>query len=267
MCLVDAGGKECWVNMIPKDRQKAILESLHTNGYISVEDLAKQLYVSQATIRRDLNELEKDGFLNRTHGGASFISQDHMITSIDYRTKWNMEGKVRIGKKAAELVDDGMHIFIDSSSTTLWFAKQLNDKKDLHILTNNVSIAQILSQENTHHVEITCGTYDYKHGGIFGIDTADYIMQRHADILFVSASGIDTSGITTKTKRDIAAKHAFHKRSDLTVLLIDHTKFFEVNYYQVFNLDDIDIIIVDKELPKELNEICQKHQIHVIVAD
>ena len=252
--------------MIPKQRREAIIEALNQRGYISVDELAKQLYVSPATVRRDLSELEKEGFLNRTHGGASFISQDHMITSLDYRTKWNMEGKIRIGKKAIELVDDGMYLFIDSSSTTLWLAKQLFDKKDLHILTNNASIAQILSEDGHHHVEITCGTYDSKHGGIFGSDTADYIMQRHADILFVSASGINIYGISTKTKRVIASKHAFHKRSDLTVLLMDHTKFNEINFYQVYDLDDIDILIIDQPLPENLASQCQKHQIHVIVA-
>ena len=80
--------------MIPKQRREAIIEALNQRGYISVDELAKQLYVSPATVRRDLSELEKEGFLNRTHGGASFISQDHMITSLDYRTKWNMEGKI-----------------------------------------------------------------------------------------------------------------------------------------------------------------------------
>ena len=130
--------------MIPKERQDAILETLNNKGYISVEELSKKLYVSLATIRRDLNELEKNGFLKRTHGGASFISQDHMITSIDYRTNWNSEEKIKIAKKAALLVDNGMNIFIDSSSTTLWLDQELANKKYLNVLTYNVSIDQIL---------------------------------------------------------------------------------------------------------------------------
>lgn len=160
-------------NMIPKERQDAILETLNNKGYISVEELSKKLYVSLATIRRDLNELEKNGFLKRTHGGASFISQDHMITSIDYRTNWNSEEKIKIAKKAALLVDNGMNIFIDSSSTTLWLAQELDNKKDLNVLTNNVSIAQILSKDETNHVEVVCSTYNYKHGSIFGNDAAN----------------------------------------------------------------------------------------------
>ena len=218
-------------NMIPKERQDAILETLNNKGYISVEELSKKLYVSLATIRRDLNELEKNGFLKRTHGGASFISQDHMITSIDYRTNWNSEEKIKIAKKAALLVDNGMNIFIDSSSTTLW------------------------------------RTYNYKHGSIFGNDAANYIAKRHAEILFVSASGFNSNGVSTKTKRDIATKQAFQKCSDLTVLLMDHTKFNEINYYLVYSYDDIDIVIVDQELPENLLTLCKKHKINVIVVN
>lgn len=254
-------------NMIPKERQDAILETLNNKGYISVEELSKKLYVSLATIRRDLNELEKNGFLKRTHGGASFISQDHMITSIDYRTNWNSEEKIKIAKKAALLVDNGMNIFIDSSSTTLWLAQELANKKDLNVLTNNISIAQILSKDETNHVEVVCGTYNYKHGSIFGNDAANYIAKRHADILFVSASGFNSNGVSTKTKRDIATKQAFQKCSDLTVLLMDHTKFNEINYYLVYSYEDIDIVIVDQELPENLLTLCKKHKINVIVVN
>lgn len=252
--------------MIPKERRNSIVELLNQQGYISVEELAKKLYVSPATVRRDLAELERDGFLKRTHGGASFIPIDHISTSIDYRTKWNVEEKMRIGKKAAELVDDGMNIFIDSSSTTILFSKELVKKKDLHVLTNNISIAQILSANQTHHVEVTCGTYDCKHGAIFGSDTAGYIRQRYADIFFVSASGLNINGVTTKEKNDIASKQAFQQSSNLIVLLMDHTKFNEINYYLVFQWNDIDVLITDQPLPTDLQKICQKHQIHMIIA-
>lgn len=153
--------------MIPKIRRDIIIEALNARGYISIEELAQLLYVSLATVRRDLNELENEVLLKRTYGGASFILQDCMIVSGDYRTNFNSDEKIKIGKKATELV-------------VVWFAKQLANKINLHVLTNNVSIAQILAKESTN--EITCDTYNYKHGSIYGSDAASYVHQRHSEL-------------------------------------------------------------------------------------
>ena len=103
--------------MIPDERRKEILELLDEKGYVSVKDLSQRLYVSLPTIRRDLTLLEREGYVLRTHGGASLSISDSFVEPFALRKKTNLEAKKYIGKIAASLIHNNDTLFITSSST------------------------------------------------------------------------------------------------------------------------------------------------------
>ena len=252
--------------MTMEDRKNRIMALLNNYGYMSVEEISKALYISPATTRRDLATLEKNGFLRRTHGGASINLSTHSSYSIDYRLNYEVEAKKAIAKAAVELVDEGMNLFIDASSTNKWLSNELVKVNHLNVLTNGINIAQILSKNSTIHIEITCGNYNVKHDSVYGPDGAHYISQRRADILFVSATGINDKGIYSGLKEDIPTKQAFSQYADLVVLLMDHSKVNIQQFYLVYDYDIIDVIITDQPLPVDIQNICKEKRIRIITT-
>src|SRR5215203_6674367 len=130
--------------MMPSERQASILEYLTDKGFASVTTLAQEFRVSDMTIRRDLSELELQRLLQRTYGGATVNDQAFYEVSLQTKTTQFVEEKRRIGKAAAELVQDGDIVILDAGSTTMLVAKYLKSKR-ITVITNALNIAADLS--------------------------------------------------------------------------------------------------------------------------
>ena len=141
--------------MIPDERRKEILELLDEKGYVSVKDLSQRLYVSLPTIRRDLTLLEREGYVLRTHGGASLSISDSFVEPFALRKKTNLEAKKYIGKIAASLIHNNDTLFITSSSTCLEFASHIKPDLRLNILTNGMPLAHKLSENNKRYCRMS----------------------------------------------------------------------------------------------------------------
>ena len=176
--------------MIPDERRKEILELLDEKGYVSVKDLSQRLYVSLPTIRRDLTLLEREGYVLRTHGGASLSISDSFVEPFALRKKTNLEAKKYIGKIAASLIHNNDTLFITSSSTCLEFASHIKPDLRLNILTNGMPLAHKLSENNNVTVECPSGIYNYFHEGIYGKEVKELISKRYAQYCFTSCNGI-----------------------------------------------------------------------------
>lgn len=250
--------------MIPEDRKKAILDLLNEKGYLSVEELAKAVYVSIPTIRRDLSALEKEGSIKRTHGGAS-PNHSFSVWPFALRNKVNLDKKRYIGKLAAELVEDGDSIFIDSSTTCLYLVKALEKKRNLNVMTNSIPIAQTLAEYNGINVECPGGRYYANSASFFNSEMDSHILQRSAGYCFMTCSGFDLQhGFTGFSNIDIPTKRAFHQQAKKTVMLMDSSKIGKACYYHVLTLDEIDILVTDRELPEEYRVVCEEKGIEVI---
>ncbi|MBQ8081580.1 MAG: DeoR/GlpR transcriptional regulator [Clostridia bacterium] len=251
--------------MSNEDRRKQILSLISDEGYVSVTDLARSLFISEPTVRRDLAALEKEGSIRRTHGGASFIENGPNFWPLNMRNKVNLREKEYVGRLAAGLIKENDHIFIDTGSTDFCLAKALEPSMQLTVATNGLPIAMLLASQPTKTVECCGGFYDARDSAFYGEDTLEFIRKRRARYFFVSTGSMDAQyGASGFDSKGIASKHAFSENAETTVLLMDHTKEDKVSYYQVFTWDQIDILITDRRPGDELMEACRQHRVQVL---
>ena len=124
--------------------REQMITMIRSEGYISVHDLSRGLYVSPPTVRRYLTALEKEGLIRRTHGGASYIENGPNIWPLSMRSKVSLREKEYIGRAAASLIREGDHIFIDTGSTAYCLAKALDPNMKLTIATNSLPAAILI---------------------------------------------------------------------------------------------------------------------------
>lgn len=251
--------------MVTDDRRAKILSFLSKEGYMSVPKLAQNLFVSEATIRRYLADLEKEGSIKRTRGGASYIDPALAKWPFVFRNKTNIPEKLHIARLAASFVNDGDTLFMDASSTCLCLAKELSKDLSLDILTYGIPAAQVLAENRKAFVELPCGQYNPDRSSIYGKDACDFFSTRYANTCFISAQGLDAKqGLTEYSREEVFLKKTLCENAKRTIVLLDHTKINKTFYIQDLSLQDIDILITDRPLPEELDREFYKYDIPVI---
>jgi DeoR/GlpR family transcriptional regulator of sugar metabolism len=228
-------------------RQARLLERLQTRTYADTQDLQSYLGVSEATIRRDLVDLEARGLIRRTHGGALPIGQVNQEYSNAERMVQNAAEKQRIGKVAAEMVQDGDVVFIDAGTTTLQLARQLAHRSSLTFVTNGVDIAACLSAADVRNLYVTGGEYCSMNHSMIGPIAAEAIRRFNVDKLFLSVSSVDLlrERINVATPSIAAVQRAMIETAHKVIVLADHSKFTKTAMSVIASLDDVDMIITD----------------------
>src|SRR5690606_11669112 len=143
--------------MLPVERKVRIVELVKQKRVATVAALAKEFQVHEATIRRDLAEIEMEGLLRRTHGGVVVDQGANVEPSFSERAHEQVNQKERIGKTAAELIEDGDHVILDSGTTTLHIAHHLVTRSRITVVTNDINIAAVLRDVAGIHVIVTGG--------------------------------------------------------------------------------------------------------------
>lgn len=232
--------------MLTYERQLQIMEILRGNQVATVEQLAKTLFVSGATIRRDLAEMENKGFLSRIHGGATIFESIAKDAPLLLRTKKETEKKKMIAELAVRLVGENKIIFMDSSSTATALASLFDRFTGLSIVTNGLVTANLLNEKTGNSVYLTGGQI-IGNSSVIGNFGMKMINNINADICFFSCCGVTESG-TTEAKEEIAlCKQLMVQNSAIRVLLCDSTKFDSAYFCHAVDMDDIDYIVTDKK--------------------
>ena len=236
--------------MYQKERLDEILELLHKYGYVTVKYLVNALHYSNATINRDLNVLESQGEIHRTHGGVEIAERKGVPLPFRYH-KMKAE-KLKIGKKASELVQDGETLFIDGSTTTEAMAEFLVDKKGITVITNNITLVMRLCE---YGIKVIClgGTVVEKPSMLGGDEAVESAMKYTADKMFFSTNYVSKDGKIGTGGRLLLMK-AMAKNSDKVYYLADHDKLVRpqgVNQY-IFDFNEIDGVISDYEFDEEV---------------
>lgn len=252
--------------MVPKERRDLILDLLKENEKIEIEQLAEKLSVSAMTIRRDLNHLENEEMVIRTHGGA--VLNKPLIVETSFQVKEGKQHfeKMLIAKKALTMIEDQSTILLDSGTTTLEIAKLIKDKKNLTVVTNDIKIAAELMDSEVR-VIVAGGELQNSVGALFGPVTEQILRNLHVDLCFLGTHAVHLkAGITATTFEKALAKKLMIESAETTWLVADSSKFEQKSLTKVCDLTRIDGIITDHGVPDEYQQQLKEH-LEIIIAD
>lgn len=224
-----------------------ILKLLNENKSIKLQELMEKLKVSEATIRRDLNILEKKGKIKRVHGGAvlNTPSEEDIISKKTLHSK----EKEKIGKIASSYVNDGDIIYLDAGSTTEILIKYLEEKENIKVVTNGITH---LEELNRYGIEtyLLGGEAKFTTGATVGIGAVHSLRSYNIDVAFIGANGITKDGYSTPDTREAMIKSEAIKKSNRVYFLCDSSKFGKKSFVVFASLEEGELI-TDGEIPEE----------------
>ena len=234
------------------ERQNEILKYLKEKKTVQVAALAKGFFVSEATIRRDLAEMQSMGLIERSHGGA-FLPENAEEISIFFRMERNANEKERAATKALLHIPTFRSVYIDSSSTALALAGRL-DLNFKTVVTNNLQAAMQLSKKPNLNLVLLGGNMHLNTTSTTGIWTARQIEEFTFDLMLSSCAAVLDGESYERSSDQKEIKAVAFRRSKARILIIDHTKFGAHGTYRLKSLSEYDVVATDAPPPDELND-------------
>jgi DeoR/GlpR family transcriptional regulator of sugar metabolism len=253
----DAGTAEEAVDRVDRDtvmsyreapqRQARLLGHLRSQVFVDIQALTDVFGVSVSTIRRDLAELERQGLLRRTHGGAVVVNQVTRDAEAAVREMTNVEEKSRIGAAAAALVTDGDTVMIDSGTTSLQVARRLAGNPTLTFVTNGTDVLAALVAGGAGKVHCIGGQFVGINHSLGGTMAADMVRRFNVDKAILSVTSVDTRRdlICTLSPEIGCVQQAMIEVAQTVVVVADHSKFGRTALSVIAPLDDVDYIVTD----------------------
>jgi len=232
--------------MLAIERKNEILNKLRAEQRVLVSELAIHYNVTEETIRRDLDKLEKDGYATKTYGGAIWGNSTKTDLSYTIRNKTNVDAKNTIANLVADMVEDGDHLMLDDSSTSLYVAKKLKEKKDLTVITNSVELVVELSNMEGWTIMSTGGRLKPESLALIGSQTQEMIRSYHVDKVIMSCKGIErNAGITDSSEFHSLTKQAMMRAAKKRILILDGTKFDKISFVEISPLSSVDVVVTN----------------------
>lgn len=233
--------------MLAIERKNEILSKLRTEQRVLVSELSACYGVTEETIRRDLDKLEKEGYATKTYGGAIWGNSTKSDLSYTIRKKTNVDAKRAIAELAASVVDDGDHLMLDDSSTSLFLAKQIKEKKNLTIITNSIEVIVELANVEGWTIMSTGGTLKQDSLALIGYQAQQTIRNYHVDKSFISCKGLDrVNGATDSSEYHSLNKKAMLQAARQTYLCLDASKFDKTSFVQIGGFADLAGVITNQ---------------------
>lgn len=234
--------------MLAAERRKIILEKVHEEKKVIVSELSKEFEVSEETIRRDLEKLADEGHVIKSYGGAVINEIGSIDLPFNVRWKANAVGKQKIAELVSQEINDGEHIFLDASTTAVFIAKNIKQKKNLTVITNSIEILLELSDVRGWNIIDTGGTLKGDSMSLVGKKATDNIEKYNADKVFLSCKGLDKKkGITEGNEEMGSIKQSMIESSLKVYLTVDFSKFDQVGFSKICSMEKIDVVITDKK--------------------
>jgi DeoR/GlpR family transcriptional regulator of sugar metabolism len=250
-----------------KVRQQEILEYISLHRKASVHELVEQFGVSAATIRRDLLRLQRLGHLVKTYGGAVSSERTGLESSFNEKMSRNAAEKDAIGKLAAGLVDEGDTIIIDSGTTALRVAANLNPAKSITVVTNSLGVIEELGRHSDITVFILCGQYRPRTLDVAGPTAVNSISTFNVDKGFLAIDGLDfRSGLTSSDVFAAEMCRAMMRASRRAYIVADSSKVGHRGFAQIAPLSEVDALITDTGLSPEHRERLESLDLTVKLA-
>lgn len=265
--------------MLSQERQQSILELLTESGSVTVNDLVARFAVSEMTIRRDLDLLERKGLLRRVYGGAVLErSRSYEPPFLTRSTEFHAE-KQRIGQAAAALVKNGESLALDVGTTTLEVARSLAassanlayggrvEQKNLTIITPCFQIAAVLAETPGIRLILSGGILRPSELSMIGHLAERAFQEFFVDKLFLGAAGVDfEAGVTEYNLEDTLVKKAMLRSAKEVILVVDASKFNRVAFTAIAPLSAINRIVTDSRIEPRVKSLLENENIEVIIA-
>jgi DeoR family fructose operon transcriptional repressor len=256
--------------MIIAERKTRLRELLARRGMSDLDSLAAELRVSQSTVRRDIDEMEERGLVQRTHGGVIWIGDQRngpgtRPYAFDQRMTYEIRAKSEIAKAARKLVQPGETILLDGGTTTFYFAEELVGIP-LQIVTNSLPIANLFLNDENVELVLTGGLMYPRYGVLLGPGAESAIATIHAKTMFFSVAGVHAGLLYNQNLLLVQAELKMMKQVQRRVLLVDSSKFDRQALARLCNLGEIDVVVSDAALPKAQQKHIREAGCELIVA-
>jgi len=248
------------------ERRRQLSEFLARQGYADLSVLVAEVGVSESTVRRDLSQLEEEGVVRRTHGGAVFVSDRFSALNYSERESSAVPEKEAIGRVAAGLVADGDIILLDGGTTTYQVARHLVTRS-LQVVTNSLPIANLLANSSSIEL-IFIGGYIYPRTGVaLGPIARQTLESLNVSKAFMGLAGVTEDVLYNANMLMVEAEQQMMRCADEVIVVADHTKFGKRGLAQLGGWELVDRVVSDTGLESKWRSILQKADVELIVAD
>ncbi|GAA4208269.1 DeoR/GlpR family DNA-binding transcription regulator [Actinocatenispora rupis] len=251
----------------PGSRQQDVAEYLVRVGTASAQDLADRFDVSLVTAHRDLDELARRGLVRKYHGGVTALPSSVFESNVTYRRQSAVAAKRAIARSAVALIEPGMSVLFDDSTTTLALAELAVDIDPLTVVTNFAPIVQLMMGRKNIRLIALGGEYNELHDSFVGSPCVESARALRADLGFYSFAGVSDGGVYHQEQEIVTTKRALLTVTARRVLLVDHTKLGRTALHRVGELADFERVVTDAGADEAALRDLADHDVRTTVAD
>lgn len=252
--------------MLPIARKAKIKAYLQEKKNATVAELSGMFQVTEETIRRDLKQLESEGFLTRIYGGAYILDGVQNDVDVNLREHIYVEGKRKIAKQCIECIQHGDSIFLDASTTSLFIAKMLGSRR-ITVVTNSIKIVNTLVNNNNVNLVAIGGTISPRSMSALGRNAEQNISRYYFDKAFISCRSISMQqGITDSNEQQAEIRRLAIERANRVYLVVDITKFNRASFASIAGFEKIDAVVVDESPGEEWRAFLDEQEVELVVC-
>jgi DeoR/GlpR family transcriptional regulator of sugar metabolism len=252
------------VALSSEERREQIIEVLRQQDEVTVVELSHRLGVSEVTTRKDLQQLEEQGYLTRVRGGAVVSGRGQLELRFAARQQLNLDDKRRIAHRCVELIKPGSTIFLDGSTTAFQMTRLLRDMQNLTVVTTGLYAALELSFAPDVTTIVVGGILRRRTSSLVDTLSPKLLRRLHVDVAFLSSRGFTAEyGMMESDLREAQMKRAMAETSAQKVAMIDHSKVGHVYVATSLLPEEIDLLITDHNLSEEHRKAVQAAEINL----
>lgn len=255
--------------MLIPERQTKLRQIIASRGMSDLETLAAELGVSTSTVRRDIEAMEQEGVVKRTHGGVIWTGERGETGlrpyAFDQRMNYQLEAKQRIARAARKLVQPGQTVLIDGGTTTFHLARELVGEP-LQLLTNSLPIANLFLNDDNVELILTGGLVYPRYGVLLGPMTEHILQTVHAQLMFFSVAGVRDGSLYNQNLLLVQAEREMMRQAQQVILLVDSSKFGQQALARLCGLREVDTVVTDAGIPEDHAKAIRDSDCELIIA-
>ena len=246
-------------------RRSRLLELVRSQGFAGLPNLSDLLKVSESTVRRDLDFLEQQQVVRRTHGGVFYTGPSPKLPQFDQRQNANWNMKQAIARSAVALIGDGETVLLDGGSTTYELA-QLLVGQSVQVVTNSLPVGTLFAGSDTADLVMVGGYVHARTGVLLGPYANQMLAELKVQKAVLSVAGMNESGFYNSNLLLVETERAMMAAADEVIVLVDSTKFDRSSLAHLCDLGDIDTLVVDDQITEAWQQRLQDAGVNVVIA-